>query len=109
MEKKEIKKIHDIIKKGAEELGHYFNPNELFTLLLVKGLLENNERYGYMSCPCRLASGIYEKDKDIICPCDYRDPDVEEYGACYCALYVSKDVRDKRLPVGSIPERRKNL
>jgi ferredoxin-thioredoxin reductase catalytic subunit len=105
----EVRRIHDMIKKGAEELGHYFNYDEEFTMRLMKGLLENRDRYGYMSCPCRLASGEYEKDEDIICPCVYRDPDVEEYGACYCALYVSKEVRDKKLKVGSIPERRRNI
>ena len=30
-----------------------------------------------------LASGKKEEDLDIICPCDYRDPDVSQYGACY--------------------------
>jgi ferredoxin-thioredoxin reductase catalytic chain len=73
---------------------------------LVKGLLVNEKRYGYPVCPCRLASGKKEMDLDIICPCDYRDPDLEEYGACYCSLYVSRDVVDGRKKVGPIPERR---
>ncbi|HOP09438.1 MAG TPA: ferredoxin-thioredoxin reductase catalytic domain-containing protein [Candidatus Methanofastidiosa archaeon] len=105
----EIRKVHDALKKGAEELGHYFNYDEDFTMELVEGLLENRDRYGYMSCPCRLASGEYERDEDIICPCAYRERDLEEYGACYCALYVTKKIRDERLQVGSIPERRKNI
>jgi len=73
---------------------------------LIKGLVENRERYGYPSCPCRVSSGILEKDKDIICPCDYRTPDVEEYGMCYCALYVHKDVHEGKRPLEPIPERR---
>ena len=73
---------------------------------LIKGLVENRERYGYPSCPCRISSGILEKDKDIICPCDYRTPDVEEYGMCYCALYVHKDVHEGKRPLEPIPERR---
>ncbi|MEM3551946.1 MAG: ferredoxin-thioredoxin reductase catalytic domain-containing protein [Candidatus Bathyarchaeia archaeon] len=44
------------------------------------------------SCPCRLASGILELDRDIICPCDYRDLDVAEFGACYRGLYVRKGI-----------------
>lgn len=104
----EVKRVHDLLRNGAEKLGHYFNYDEEHTMRLVEGLIENRDRYGYMSCPCRLASGEYEKDKDIVCPCDYRDPDVEDHGACYCALYVSKEVREKKLPVHSIPERRKN-
>lgn len=73
---------------------------------LLKGLAENEERYGYPSCPCRIASGEIENDRDIICPCDYRDPDVEEYGQCYCALYVNETVYKGEQPPESIPERR---
>ena len=73
---------------------------------LIKGLVENRERYGYPSCPCRVSSGILENDKDIICPCDYRTPDVEEYGMCYCALYVHKDIHEGKSPLEPILERR---
>jgi len=50
--------------------------------------------------------GDKEKDKDIICPCVYRVPDVEEYGSCYCNLYVSRDWNEGIIPVVYIPERR---
>ena len=73
---------------------------------LLKGLAENEERYGYPSCPCRIASGDLEKDRDIICPCDYRDPDVAEYGACYCTLYLNNDMAEKIHDGLRVPERR---
>ena len=44
-------------------------------------------------------------DRDIICPCDYRDPDVEEYGTCYCCFYVD-EVAYERGSADPIPERR---
>jgi ferredoxin-thioredoxin reductase catalytic subunit len=69
-------------------------------------LIINRKRYGYQACPCRLSEGKKEEDLDIICPCDYRDSDLDEYGACYCALYVSKEVVDGKKKLGSIPERR---
>jgi ferredoxin-thioredoxin reductase catalytic subunit len=72
----------------------------------MEGLKANEERYGYPSCPCRLASGVFEYDRDIFCPCDYRDPDVAEFGCCYCALYVRKDLYEGKTPIHSIPERR---
>ena len=50
---------------------------------LLDALLINKERYGYMACPCRLAAEDREKDRDIICPCVYREPDVAEFGSCY--------------------------
>ncbi len=94
------------LDREAEEGGYYLNPDAGFTRNLVKGLLVNEERFGYPSCPCRLSSGTRAEDQDIICPCDYRDPDLNEYGACYCALYVSGVILAGKVPVRSIPERR---
>ena len=69
-------------------------------------MIINEERYGYQACPCRLASGNKSKDLDIICPCDYRDPDLDEYDACYCALYVTNDILNGKKELTSIPDRR---
>jgi ferredoxin-thioredoxin reductase catalytic subunit len=66
------------------------HPDPEFINPILEGLRVNEEKYGYPSCPCRLASGVFELDRDIICPCDYRDPDVEEYGTCYCCFYVDE-------------------
>ncbi|MFH0897271.1 MAG: ferredoxin-thioredoxin reductase catalytic domain-containing protein [Candidatus Bathyarchaeota archaeon] len=90
----------------ARTYGYFLNPDPEFLGNLLEGLKQNEERYGYPSCPCRLSSGKLEFDRDIICPCDYRDPDVLEYGYCFCALYVRRDVFDGKIPVVPIPERR---
>jgi ferredoxin-thioredoxin reductase catalytic subunit len=71
------------LKKDAEAYGYHLNPDVAFTKDLVLGLLSNEKRYGYPNCPCRLASGVKEEDLDTICPCDYRDPDVTEFGTCF--------------------------
>ena len=73
---------------------------------LMEALLVNKERYGYMVCPCRLPAGKKESDRDIICPCMYREPDVAEYGSCYCNLYVSQAWNDGAIPHEYVPERR---
>jgi len=101
-----LEKVRLRAESDAKTHGYYLNPDQDFLNDLLDGLRNNEERYGYPSCPCRLATGILELDRDIICPCDYRDPDVEEYGYCYCALYVRKDVFDGKLPIKPIPERR---
>ena len=93
-------------ESDARTNGCYLNPDKDFLRDLLEGLIRNEERYGYASCPCRLASGKLEFDRDILCPCDYRDPDVQEYGACYCALYVNKDVFEGKVPLTPVPERR---
>jgi ferredoxin-thioredoxin reductase catalytic subunit len=79
----EIENLYRKLKTGAEAAGYHLNPDEDFTRDLVKGLLVNEKRYGYQACPCRLSSGEKEDDLDITCPCDYRDADVVEHGACY--------------------------
>jgi ferredoxin-thioredoxin reductase catalytic chain len=106
IEQKEVDELYVRLKREQEGSGYYLNPDTEFTKDLVRGLIVNTRRYGYPSCPCRLASGMKSEDLDIICPCDYRDPDVNDYGACYCALYVSRAVFQEKKPVQSIPERR---
>lgn len=100
----------DEVKRRAESdaktYGYHLNPDPAFLKDLLEGLKSNEERYGYPSCPCRLASGKFEFDRDIICPCDYRDPDAMEFGACYCGLYVRKDVYESKTSLSPVPERR---
>ena len=102
----EVKKLHDQLQREAKAGGYHLNADAVFTQELVKGLLINEKRYGYWACPCRLASGNKKEDLDIICPCDYRDPDLTDYDACYCALYVSQAVLKGEKKINSIPERR---
>jgi ferredoxin-thioredoxin reductase catalytic subunit/glutaredoxin len=102
-------KVDDLFEKLKtinEKKGYYFNANRERTFELLRGLLVNKDRYGYMACPCRLAAGSRDADKDIVCPCNYREPDVKEYGACYCGLYVSDDWNAGKLERVVVPERR---
>ena len=101
-----IEKYHDALKKFAPKQGLILNEDWNVVKPLLEGLLENGERYGYRSCPCRLAAGSLEKDRDIICPCVYAKPDIEEYGACYCWLYVSQAWNQNKIAYVQVPERR---
>lgn len=94
------------LKAEGEKAGYFLNPDKSFVHELLEGLLVNEQRFGYRACPCRLASGERTGDLDIICPCDYRDADLSEHGACYCALYVSQGVLDGKQKLRPIPERR---
>ncbi|MFH2012798.1 MAG: ferredoxin-thioredoxin reductase catalytic domain-containing protein [Pseudomonadota bacterium] len=98
--------LYEILRKTQEPKGYFFNTDKERVFDLLNGLLINKDRYGYMSCPCRLASVDKEKDKDIICPCIYRTPDISEYGSCYCNLYVSNDWNEDKIPHIYVPERR---
>ena len=90
----EVNTLHHKLYQAAEKFGYHLNPDVEIAKGLMRGLLVNKKRYGYMACPCRLSSGNRAEDKDIICPCDYRDSDLSEHSTCYCALYVSQDIAD---------------
>jgi ferredoxin-thioredoxin reductase catalytic subunit len=101
-----VDELQKKLGREAATSGYHLNPDAEFSRDLVNGLLVNEERYGYPACPCRLAAGKKAADLDIICPCDYRDADLNEFGACFCALYVAQDVLEGQRQVASIPERR---
>ena len=101
-----VSQYHEVLKKFAAGQGLLFNPDEEIVLPLVSGLLTNKNRYGYPSCPCRLACEDLESDRDIICPCVYAEQDIRDFGKCYCGLYVSRDYLDKKIDDVRVPERR---
>jgi ferredoxin-thioredoxin reductase catalytic subunit len=102
----DVEKLYETLRKVQESKGYYFNEDRSRTLDLLEALLKNKERYGYTSCPCRLASGDRDSDADIICPCVYREADVAEYGSCYCNLYVSREWNEGKIKHRYVPERR---
>jgi len=100
------KQLYEQLKTINERQGYFFNRDMDATMFLLGGLITNRQRYGYMCCPCRPAKEDAEADRDIICPCDYREADVLEFGSCYCGLYVSSAWNDETIPHRYVPERR---
>ena len=106
MTNEEVETLFNKLDADARKFGYFLNPDTPFTMELIEGLVENQKRFGHQACPCRLADGVKQEDLDIICPCDYRDADLEDFGACYCALYVSKDIVEGKANAGPLPDRR---
>jgi ferredoxin-thioredoxin reductase catalytic chain len=102
----DVQQLYEMLKKAQEPKGYFFSNDKERVLELLEALLTNKKRYGYMVCPCRLASGDRDADRDIICPCEYRGPDVEEFGSCYCNLYVSEAWNAGEITHEYVPERR---
>ncbi len=98
--------LREKLGKLQEPQGYYFSDDAEMVLELLESLLINKDRYGYMCCPCRLGSGKRQADRDIICPCAYRAADVQEYGSCYCGLYVSAEWLAGKTERQYVPERR---
>ena len=99
--------IMERLQRFAEKKDASLNPDRSVTVKLVNGLLENQDRYGYWACPCMLATGKREDDRDIICPCHYWEADAAEFGACFCGLFVSQKVISGEMTLQTVPERRK--
>jgi ferredoxin-thioredoxin reductase catalytic subunit len=98
--------LFEKLKAIQEAKGYHFNQDKDRVIELLDALLINKDRYGYMGCPCRLLSGDRDNDRDIICPCAYREADVQEFGSCYCNLYVSEAWNAGTIAHEYVPERR---
>jgi len=74
--------------KYAVQSGFRLNPDEKVVERVVKGLLENEKKYGQRYCPCRRVTGNLEEDRLKICPCAWHKEELERDGHCYCGLFV---------------------
>ena len=108
MAEKNFENTRLFVSMVAQKQGWELNRDEEHLEIIISGLMKYYNRYGYFACPCRDASGVKERDSDIICPCDYCLPDQEEFGHCYCGLYLTKDFFKSGSEPQSIPERRKS-
>ena len=85
------KQIEELIKEYedyAKENGLVLNPNKEVVKRLVRGLLENEKKYGARYCPCRRVSGNKEEDESKICPCQWHKEEIEKQGHCLCGLFI---------------------
>lgn len=84
-------KIEEIIKESEEYVkknGWRLNPDQKVVERLVRGMLENEKKYGARYCPCRRIMGNPEKDRPKICPCVWHREEIEREGHCLCGLFV---------------------
>ena len=104
--RKTPEKARQFIEAVAKHQGWAPNPDDEFLSDLARGLAQNYNAYGYYLCPCRDGDGERELDRDIICPCDYAPPDIDEYGHCFCGLFLAKQFAESGTKPRPIPERR---
>jgi ferredoxin-thioredoxin reductase catalytic chain len=98
--------MYDFAARVTSRRGWSLNPDTGHVSSVLSGLETNRNRYGYLLCPCRDGDGERTKDEDIICPCRYAEEDIDEYGHCYCGLFVGDAVASGESEVQPIPERR---
>jgi len=88
MDDKKVENLIESYRKYAEANGFKLNPDKKVVERLVKGLLENEKKYGAKYCPCRRVTGNKEEDKPKICPCQWHREEIEKDGHCFCGLFV---------------------
>lgn len=91
------------VRQVAAHRGWVVNPDAALTSPIVQGLATQAARWGKPYCPCRDVEGG-EADRDIVCPCVYAQPDVDQWGQCFCGLFLAPE-KDPAT-VASVPERR---
>ena len=77
-------------KEYAKKQGFLLNPDKEVTEVIIRGLLQREEKFGQRFCPCRRITGHQEEDKKIICPCFWHLEEIKEKGRCLCGLFVKK-------------------
>lgn len=103
---KSMENTRQFVTMVANHRNWGLNPDPDFLNDLVEGLNTNFNRYGFYQCPCRDSWGDPQKDRDITCPCTYNVPDQQEYGHCFCGLFLSREFAATEKVPQQIPERR---
>ncbi|MFA6048770.1 MAG: ferredoxin-thioredoxin reductase catalytic domain-containing protein [Candidatus Micrarchaeia archaeon] len=81
------KAIEDYCKEKEFQL----NPDESRVSLLVKGVVENEKNYGLKYCPCRIRTKDFQRDLQLVCPCNFfAQKTWQEKGECWCSLFVKR-------------------
>jgi ferredoxin-thioredoxin reductase catalytic subunit len=83
-----LAELRKVAERVALERGVKLNPDGRIIEAILKGLLRNKERFGKPYCPCRVVTGIPEKDEPKVCPCAWMMEDIERKGRCHCGLFV---------------------
>ncbi len=96
---KDLWKYRNQVKKQAKWMQKYIlqknyalNPSWMMTTNLQIWLSEMEATFGKRYCPCFEPSGDAQLDKKMLCPCEFIDDEIKEYGTCHCALFGSADL-----------------
>ena len=88
MNKEELRKAWE---KFTENNDFVLNPDKEVVDMVIKGVSDNEKKYGFKLCPCKLRDGTREKDLELICPCNFKIQETwKEKEECWCSLFVKR-------------------
>ena len=99
--KESAKKQQKWIEKYCEQKGYAVNPSWMMATNLKSNLCEMEATFGKRYCPCFEPSGNKELDKKMMCPCEYIEDEIAEYGTCHCALFGPADLSKEQWKASS--------
>lgn len=88
LKENENEKLIKEMELYAAKNGFRLNPQREEVERLIRGLLENEKKYGKRYCPCRRITGNPEEDRSKICPCAFHKEEIAKGGHCFCGLFV---------------------
>jgi ferredoxin-thioredoxin reductase catalytic chain len=78
-----------IWRKWCENKDFKLNSDNKFTNRIV--VLELEKKKGLKYCPCRLPTNDFDKDLELICPCNFKIQKTWiKRKDCWCGLFVKK-------------------
>ena len=88
MNKEELRKAWE---KFTENNDFVLNPDKEVVDMVIKGVSDNEKKYGFKLCPCKLRDGTREKDLELICPCNFKIQETwQKKEECWCSLFVKR-------------------
>ncbi|MBD3355465.1 ferredoxin:thioredoxin reductase [Candidatus Woesearchaeota archaeon] len=85
-----VNELRQRFEKYCEKEGNVrLNPDKKHADIAMDGVLQNEEKTGLKYCPCRIQTGDFEKDIELLCPCNFfAQKTWQEKGECWCGLFV---------------------
>lgn len=82
-----------VLERFAAGNEFRINPDRERVDLLLKGITENEAKYGLKFCPCRVRTKDWDEDLRIVCPCNFTVHETYKGikdGECWCGLFVRR-------------------
>ncbi len=84
--------VRNVFERFTENNDFTLNPDKEFVDKIIDGILENENKYGFKLCPCRLRDGTKERDLELICPCNFKVQETwVKQGRCWCGLFIKRE------------------
>jgi ferredoxin-thioredoxin reductase catalytic subunit len=90
------KQLLKLSEAYAKKAGYKMYPDKKQIARILKGLQANEKKFGYRYCPCRIVTGNFDNDRNIICPCIFHKQEIKRQGHCLCRFFCAKNFKIKK-------------